>query len=90
MNQWNHDLQAQLLPKLNELVGAHVPRFSPTSLNFMMQSIEELEKVVLGSDLQQSISLSKFKLRLQSGEMISVTGSALSAIEHATEEEEAS
>lgn len=79
MGEWLHNKRAQIMPKVFELVGACcVVR----SKEFGEQHgvIESISAPVLGDDLEQSINASKFKIRVQSGIILTIPGSEISAI----------
>lgn len=81
MAQFRHNTQAQVMTKLTDLVGvACIIKLK--DLGEVRGVIEEIVAPVFAEDVQRSIDLTQFKVRLESGEAVTVAGSAFSKIEY--------
>ena len=79
MAKWLHDTRAQIMPKVFELVGAScIVKFKDVGEQHGI--IESISTPVIGDDLDQSINASQFRIHLQSGDVVTVPGSQISAI----------
>jgi hypothetical protein len=82
MAQFRHNTQAQVMTKLTELLGvACIIKLK--DLGEIRGVIEEIVAPVFAEDIQRSIDLTQFRVRLESGEAVTVPGSAFSKIEYA-------
>ena len=82
MAQFRQNTQAQLMTKLTELLGVGCI-IKLKDLGEIRGVIEEIVAPVFAEDVQRSIDLTQFKVRLESGEAMLVPGSACSKIEYA-------
>lgn len=82
MAQFQHNTQAQVMTRLTELLGVAVI-IKLKELGEMRGVIEEIVAPTIAEDLQRSIDLTQFKVRLESGDVVTVPGSAFSRIEYA-------
>lgn len=82
MAQFQHNKQAQVMTKLTELLGVAVI-IKLKDHEEIRGVIEEIVAPVFAEDVQRSIDLTQFKVRLESGESMTVPGSAFSKIEYA-------
>lgn len=81
--KWDHSLEAQISSKMHELVGCMcVVTLKPEGDRRGM--IERIESLTLGKDFPESFERSQFRVHLNSGDIVVVPGSAISAIESAT------
>ena len=79
-NKWDHNLEAQITSKMHELIACMCV------VNFRQEGdrrgiIEQIESLTLAKDFPESFDRSQFKVHLTSGDVVSVSGSAISAIE---------
>src|SRR5258706_15938460 len=79
-NKWDHNLEAQITSKMHELIACMCV------VNFRQEGdrrgiIEQIESLTLGKDFAESFERSQFKVHLTSGDLVSVSGSAISTIE---------
>ena len=82
MAQFQHNTQAQVMTRLTELLGVAVI-IKLQELGEVRGIIEEIAAPVLAEDFQDSVNLTQFKVRLESGDVVTVPGSAFSRIEYA-------
>ena len=73
-------LEAQITSKMHELIACMCV------VNFKQEGdrrgiIEQIESLTLAKDFPESFDRSQFKVHLTSGDVVSVSGSAISAIE---------
>ena len=78
--KWDHNLEAQITSKMHELIACMCV------VNLRQEGdrrgiIEQIESLTLGKDFAESFERSQFKVHLTSGDVVSVSGSAISAIE---------
>jgi len=78
--KWDHNLEAQITSKMHELIACCCV------VNFKQEGdrrgiIERIESLTLGKDFPESFDRSQFKVHLTSGDVVIVSGSAISAIE---------
>jgi len=78
--RWDQSLEAQITSKMNELIDCMCV------VNFKNEGdrrgmIERIESLTLGKDFAESFERSVFKVHLTSGDVVIVSGSAISAIE---------
>ncbi len=79
-NKWDHNLEAQITSKMHELMAC------TCVVNLRQEGdrrgiIEQIESLTLGKDFAESFERSQFKVHLTSGDVVSVSGSAISTIE---------
>ena len=79
-NKWDHNLEAQITSKMHELIAC------VCVVNFKQEGdrrgiIEQIESLTLGKDFAESFERSQFKVHLTSGDVVVVSGSAISTIE---------
>jgi hypothetical protein len=78
--RWDHSLEAQITSKMHELIDCMcVVNFKNEGERRGM--IERIESLTLGKDFAESFERSVFKVHLTSGDVVIVSGSAISAIE---------
>ena len=82
MAQFQLNKQATVMTKLTELLRIKVI-VKLKDLGEVSGVIEEIVAPAIADDLQHSIDLTQFKVRLESGETVTVPGSAFSKIEYA-------
>ena len=82
MAQFRQNKQAQVMTRLTGLLGVAVI-IEVKKLGEVRGVIEEIAAPVLAEDSQSSINLTQFKVRLESGDVVTVPGSAFSRIEYA-------
>jgi hypothetical protein len=75
-----HNLEAQITSKMHELITCMCV------VNFRQEGdrrgiIEQIESLTLGKDFAESFERSQFKVHLTSGDVVIVSGSAISTIE---------
>ncbi len=78
--KWDYNLEAQITSKMHELMAC------TCVVNLRQEGdrrgiIEQIESLTLGKDFAESFELSQFKVHLTSGDVVSVSGSAISTIE---------
>ena len=78
--KWDHNLEAQITSKMHELIACMCV------VNLRQEGdrrgiIEQIESLTLGKDFAESFERSQFKVHLTSGDVVSVSGSAISTIE---------
>ena len=78
--KWDHSLEAQITSKMHELIAC------VCVVNFKQEGdrrgiIERIESLTLGKDFPESFDRSQFKVHLTSGDVVIVSGSAISTIE---------
>ena len=78
--KWDHNLEAQITSKMHELIACMCV------VNFRQEgdrrgTIEQIESLTLGKDFAESFERSQFKVHLTSGDVVVVSGSAISTIE---------
>ena len=76
----DHNLEAQITSKMHELIACMCV------VNFRQEGdrrgiIEQIESLTLGKDFAESFERSQFKVHLTSGDVVVVSGSAISTIE---------
>lgn len=78
--RWDHSLEALITSKMHELIGCMcVVSFNNDGDRRGM--IKRIESLTLGKDFAESFERTAFKVRLTSGAIVIVSGSAISAIE---------
>ena len=82
MAQIHLNKQATVMTKLTELLSIKVI-VKLKELGEVRGVIEEIVAPAIAEDLQRSIDLTQFKVRLESGETVTVPGSTFSKIEYA-------
>ena len=76
----DHNLEAQITSKMHELIACMcVVNFRPAGDR--RGTIEQIESLTLGKDFAESFERSQFKVHLTSGDVVIVSGSAISTIE---------
>lgn len=80
MAQFQHNKQAQVMTSLTELLGVPVI-VKLKDLGERRGVIEEIVAPALAEDFQRSIDFTRFKVKLDSGDTITVSGSELSRID---------
>jgi hypothetical protein len=80
MAQFRQNTNAQVMTRLTELLGIRcIIKVKDGEIRGI---IEEIAAPVLAEDLQRSIDLTQFKVKLESGDTVTVPGSAFSKIEY--------
>jgi hypothetical protein len=82
MAQFQLNKQTNVMMRLTELLRIKVI-VKLQELGEVRGVIEEIVAPALADDLQHSIDMTQFKVRLDSGETVTVPGSAFSKIEYA-------
>jgi len=82
MAQFQRNKQAQVMTRLTELLGVAVI-IKLEEHGEVRGLIEEIAVPALAEDFQRSLELTQWKGRLESGEVITVPGSAFSRIDYA-------
>lgn len=82
MAQWLHNTNAQVMTKLAELIGIGCI-IKVKDSGELRGVIEEIAAPVIADDFHQSINLTQFRVRLHSGDVLTVPGSAFSKIGYA-------
>lgn len=82
MAQFQQNKQANVMTKLTELLRIKVI-VKLKDLGEVHGVIEQIIAPAIAGDLQSSIDMTQFKVRLDSGETVIVPGSAFSKIEYA-------
>jgi hypothetical protein len=82
MAQFQRNTQTQVMTRLTELLGVMVI-VKLKEHGEMRGVIEQIAAPAIAEDIQRSIDLTQFKVRLESGETVIVPGSAFSKIEYA-------
>jgi hypothetical protein len=82
MAQFQHNKQAQVMTRLTELLGVAVV-IKLEDNGEVRGVIEEIAAPAFAEDFQRSLDLTQWKVRLESGEAMTVPGSAFSRIEYA-------
>jgi len=82
MAQFQLNKQTNVMMKLTELLRIKV-MVKLQELGEVRGVIEEIVAPAIADDFQRSIDMTQFKVRLDSGEMVTVPGSAFSKIEYA-------
>ena len=82
MAQFQLNKQATVMTKLTELLRIKVI-VKLKDLGEVSGVIEEIVAPAIADDLQHSIDLTPFKVRLEAGETVTVPGSAFTKIEYA-------
>ncbi|HEY7353067.1 MAG TPA: hypothetical protein VH596_09920 [Terriglobales bacterium] len=82
MARFQQNKQATVMTRLTELLRIKVI-VKVEDLGEIRGVIEEIVAPAIAEDLQQSIDLTQFKVKLESGETVTVPGSAFSKIEYA-------
>src|ERR1700733_12078605 len=77
---WDHSLAAQITAKLHELVGCMCV-VNCEKEGERRGMIERIESLTLGSDFAESFEQTAFRVHLTSGDVVTVAGSAIPAIE---------
>jgi hypothetical protein len=85
MGLWQHNTHAQVMTRLTELLGM-VCIIKVKDLGEVRGVIEEIAVPAIAEDFQRSIDLTQFRMRLQSGDVVTVPGSAFLKIEHTSVE----
>ena len=80
MAQFRKNTNAQVMTRLTELLGIHCT-VKVKDAGEIRGIIEEIAVPVLAEDLQRSIDLTQFKVKLESGDTVTVAGSAFSKID---------
>lgn len=80
MAQFQHNKQAQVMARLTELLGVPVI-VKLKDLGERRGVIEQIVAPALAEDFQRSIDFTQFKVKLESGDTITVSGSELSRID---------
>jgi hypothetical protein len=81
--RWNHSQKEEITSKMQELTGCMcVVTFKPEGDRRGI--IERIETLNLAKDFPESFERSQFKVQLTSGEIVVVSGSAISEIESTT------
>ena len=81
--RWNHSQKEEITSKMHELIGCMcVVTFKPEGDRRGI--IERIESLNLAKDFPESFERSQFKVQLTSGEIVVVSGSAISEIESTT------
>ena len=81
MAQIRKNTNVQVMTKLTELLGIRCI-VKVKDAGEIRGIIEEISVPVLAEDLQRSIDLTHFKVKLESGDTVTVPGSAFSKIEY--------
>ena len=82
MAQFQRNKQAQVMTRLTELLGVAV--IIKLKENGEVRGlIEEIAAPALAEDFQRSLDLTQWRVRLESGEVITVSGSQFSRIDYA-------
>ena len=74
MAQFQHNKQAQIMTRLTELLGVMVI-VKLKELGEVRGVIQEIAAPTIADGFQQSIELTQFKVRLESGDVVTVPGS---------------
>lgn len=82
MAQFQRNKQAQVMTRLTELLGVAVI-IKLKEHGEVRGLIEEIAAPALAEDFQRSLELTQWKVRLESGEVVTVPGSAFSGIDYA-------
>lgn len=82
MAQFQLNKQATVMTRLTELLRIKVT-VQLKERGEVRGVIEEIVAPAIAEDLQRSIDLTQFKVKLESGETLTVPGSAFSKIEYA-------
>ena len=82
MAQFQLNKHATVMTKLTELLRIKVI-VRLKDLGEVSGVIEEIVAPAIADDVQRSINMTQFKVKLESGEMVTVPGSAFSKIEYA-------
>lgn len=82
MAQFQHNTHSQVMTKLTDLLGIGCI-IKVKNSGEVRGVIEEIVAPVIAEDFHQSINGTQFKVRLQSGAVLTVPGSAFSNIEYA-------
>ena len=80
MAQFQHNKQAQVMARLTELLGVPVI-VKLKDLGERRGVIEQIVAPALAEDFRRSIDFAQFKVKLESGDTITVSGSELSRID---------
>jgi len=81
MAQFRQNTNTQVMTRLTELLGIRCI-IKVKDAGEVRGKIEEIAVPVLAEDLQRSIELTQFKVKLESGDTVTVPGSAFSKIEY--------
>jgi len=82
MAQFQLNKQATVMTRLTELLRIKVI-VKLQELGEVSGVIEQIVAPAIADDLQRSIDMTQFKVKLESGETVTVPGSAFSKIEYA-------
>lgn len=80
MAQFQHNKQAQVMARLTELLGVPVI-VKLKDIGERRGVIEQIVAPALAEDFRRSIDFAQFKVKLESGDTITVSGSELSRID---------
>lgn len=82
MGLWQHNTHAQVMTRLADLlaVGCIIKLKDDVEVRGV---IEEIVVPAIADDFERSIDLTQFKVRLESGDVVTVPGSAFSKIDDA-------
>jgi hypothetical protein len=78
--RWDHSLEAQITSKMHELIDCMCV-VNLKNEGDRRGMIERIESLILRKDFAESFERSVFKVHLTSGDVVIVSGSAISAIE---------
>ena len=78
--RWDHSLEAQITSKMHELIDCMCV-VNLKNEGDRRGMIERIESLILRKDFAESFERSQFKVHLTSGDVVSVSGSAISTIE---------
>jgi small nuclear ribonucleoprotein (snRNP)-like protein len=82
MAQFQRNKQAQVMTRLTDMLGVAV--IIKLKENGEVRGlIEEIAAPALAEDFQRSLDLTQWKVRLESGEVMTVSGSQFSRIDYA-------
>jgi len=78
--RWDHSQKAQITSRMHELIGSMCVVTSKPEAD-RRGIIERIESLNLAKDFPESFERSQFKVQLTSGDIVVVSGSAISEIE---------
>ena len=78
--KWDYNLEAQITSKMHELIACMCV-VDLEQEGDRRGIIERIESLTLGKDFAESFDRSQFKVHLTSGDVVTVSGSAISEIE---------
>lgn len=82
MAQIQQNKHMQVMSRLTELPGIRVT-LKTEELGEVRGVIEQITAPAIAEDFQSSVNLTQFKVRLESGDVVTVPGSAFSKIDFA-------